>query len=170
MPVSESHDMLAVVKAGPGSENVRLETIPEPIAGPGMARVRVFATGICGTDIHIARDEYAHETPVVMGHEILGVVESTGDDGDGHLIGQRVVCETYFFTCGVCDWCRAGRPNLCPSRRLSDRARSRMAASLHFLVVPVKNLHPLPEWVGEIEGDAVRTSLPALRNACSIRR
>ncbi len=150
MPLPVSRDMLAVVKAGPGSENVRLETVPEPVAGPGMARVRVFATGICGTDIHIAHDEYAHETPVVMGHEILGVVESTGDEGDGHLVGQRVVCETYFYTCGICDWCRAGRPNLCPSRRSIGSFENGGFAA--FLVVPVKNLHPLPEWVGEIEG------------------
>jgi L-iditol 2-dehydrogenase len=150
MPIFENHDMLAVVKAGPGNENVRLETIPEPTAGPGMARVRVFATGICGTDIHIARDEYAHKTPVVMGHEILGIVESTGEDTDSHLVGQRVVCETYFYTCGTCDWCRAGRPNLCPNRRSIGSFEN--GGFAHFLIVPIKNLHPLPEWVGEIEG------------------
>src|SRR5579872_3063996 len=91
-------EMLAVVKTGPGPANVRLEHVPEPNAAPGMARLRVLASGVCGTDIHIARDEYAHDAPVVMGHEILGIVESVGDAADRSLVGKRVACETYFST------------------------------------------------------------------------
>jgi L-iditol 2-dehydrogenase len=147
---SHTHDMPAVVKAGPGADNVRLETVPEPIAAAGMARIRVLATGICGTDIHIAHDEYAHDAPVVMGHEILGVVDSVGDKSDALLIGKRVACETYYSTCGVCDWCRAGRPNLCPNRRSIGSFEN--GGFTRYLVVPIKNLHPLPDFLDEIEG------------------
>jgi L-iditol 2-dehydrogenase len=146
----DQHEMLAVVKAGPGSENVRLETVPEPKAESGLARIRVLATGICGTDIHIAHDEYAHDAPVVMGHEILGIVDSVGDEASAGLVGQRVACETYYSTCGTCDWCRAGRPNLCPTRRSIGSFEN--GGFTRYLVVPIKNLHPLPDFLDEIEG------------------
>jgi L-iditol 2-dehydrogenase len=148
--VAEPHEMLAVVKAGPGSENVRLESVPQPTAEAGMARVRVLATGICGTDIHIAHDEYAHDAPVVMGHEILGIVDTVGDDSDSALVGRRVACETYYSTCGICKWCRAGRPNLCPNRRSIGSFEN--GGFTRYLIVPIKNLHPLPDFLDEIEG------------------
>ena len=147
---AHEHEMLAVVKAGPGADNVRLESVPEPNAEPGFARIRVIATGICGTDIHIAHDEYAHDAPVVMGHEILGVVDAVGDRNDATLLGKRVATETYFSTCGICDYCRAGRPNLCPNRRSIGSFEN--GGFTRYLVVPIKNLHPLPDFLDEIEG------------------
>ena len=142
--------MKAVVKAGPGPDAVVLQEIPEPVAAPGYARVRVIATGICGTDIHVAHDEYPCEPPVVMGHEILGVVESVGDVTDSALIGARVACETYYSTCEKCDWCRAGRRNLCPNRRSLGSFRN--GGFARFAVMPVINLHVLPDDLGELDG------------------
>lgn len=152
MPTPELRDneMLAVVKAGPGSENVRLEAVPVPTAAAGMARIRVLATGICGTDVHVANDEFAHEAPVIMGHEVLGIVDSVGDNQDSHLVGTRVACETYFSTCGRCDWCRSGRPNLCPTRRSIGSFEN--GGFARFVILPVGNLHPLPEFLDDIEG------------------
>ncbi|MDN5798138.1 MAG: alcohol dehydrogenase catalytic domain-containing protein [Intrasporangium sp.] len=115
-----------------------------------MARVRVAATGICGTDLHIARDEYACEPPVVMGHEVSGVVDAVGRGGDAALVGARVVLETYYSTCGRCDWCRTGRINLCPRRRSIGSFENGGFAP--FLVVPQLNLHVLPGAVGSVEG------------------
>lgn len=142
--------MKAVVKAGPGPDAVVLQEIPEPVAAPGYARVRVIATGICGTDIHVAHDEYPCEPPVVMGHEILGVVDSVGDVTDSALIGARVACETYYSTCEKCDWCRAGRRNLCPNRRSLGSFRN--GGFARFAVMPVINLHVLPDDLGELDG------------------
>ena len=62
--------MSAIIKSAPGPENVVLSDVPEPVAAAGQARIRVLATGICGTDIHVAHDEYPCEPPVVMGHEL----------------------------------------------------------------------------------------------------
>lgn len=148
--VITGNEMLAVVKAGPGSENVVLRHVPEPAPAAGQARIRVIATGICGTDVHVAHDEYAHEAPVVMGHEILGEVESVGEGVDNTLIGKRVACETYYSVCGVCEWCRAGRPNLCPSRRSIGSFEN--GGFARFLVLPAINLHVLPETLGGLDG------------------
>ncbi|MCU1578126.1 MAG: Zn-dependent alcohol dehydrogenase [Rhodoglobus sp.] len=148
--MSPSATMQAIVKAGPGADQVVLRDVPEPTAGAGFARVRVVATGICGTDIHVAHDEYAYEAPVVMGHEILGVVESVGDAADEAWIGARVACETYYSTCETCDWCRAGRRNLCPKRRSLGSFEN--GGFARFVVMPVINLHRLPDYLGELDG------------------
>ncbi len=142
--------MLAVVKSGVGPENVGLQTVPRPVVLPGTALVRVQATGICGTDIHIAHDEYRCDPPVVMGHEILGTVAEVGDDTDAHWIGARVACETYYSSCDACDFCRSGRRNLCPDRRsLGSFENGGFAA---FVLMPIINLHALPDSLGVLDG------------------
>jgi L-iditol 2-dehydrogenase len=142
--------MPAIVKAGPGPENVVLQDVPVAVTPPGMARLRVIATGVCGTDVHVAHDEYACEAPVVMGHEILGEVESVGSPDDDAWIGRRVACETYFSACESCDWCRAGRRNLCPSRRSLGSFEN--GGFARYVVLPVINLHEIPAGVGVLDG------------------
>jgi L-iditol 2-dehydrogenase len=142
--------MTAVVKVGPGPANVLVQRVDEPAVGPGLAKVRVIATGICGTDVHVAHDEYGYEAPVVMGHEILGVVAEVGDPRDADWLGRTVACETYYSTCGKCEWCRAGRRNLCPFRRSLGSFENGGFAS--FVVMPVINLHALPELPGDLDG------------------
>lgn len=142
--------MTAIVKAGLGPEAVVLQEVPEPVAAPGEARVQVVATGLCGTDIHVAHDEYACDPPVVMGHEILGIVESVGDETDASWVGAHVACETYYSTCEKCDACRAGRRNLCPERRSLGSFRN--GGFARHVVMPVTNLHVLPGNLGELDG------------------
>lgn len=139
-PAAET--MPAVVKAAPGVGGVHLRHIPVPHAGPNHIRVRVVATGVCGTDLHIAADEYAHEAPVVMGHEICGVVDEVGTGAQGVAIGDAVVTETYFSWCGACFWCRAGKINLCPSRRSLGSFEDGGFAP--YVVMPAVNAHVLP--------------------------
>ncbi|MCU1410812.1 MAG: Zn-dependent alcohol dehydrogenase [Rhodoglobus sp.] len=148
--MTAAETMTAIVKAGPGPENVVLRQVEEPTAAPGFARVRVIATGICGTDIHVAHDEYKYEAPVVMGHEILGVVDSVGDPADAAWVGARVACETYFSSCEKCEWCRAGSRNLCPDRRSLGSFEN--GGFARFVVMPMINLHPLPDSLGELDG------------------
>ena len=108
--------MRAVIKQDAGPGGVVVGEVPAPVAGPGEAVVDVIATGICGTDVHVAHDEYAHERPVVMGHEILGRVAAVGDESDSGWLGAAVALETYFSACEACEMCRAGRRNLCAAR------------------------------------------------------
>ncbi len=131
--------MSAVLKTARGEAGVELAEVDVPEPVPGFARLRVIATGVCGTDIHIARDEYGYDAPVVMGHEILGEVDAVGDDADRHWVSRRVATETYFSTCGRCDWCRDGRVNLCPNRRSIGSFENGGFAP--YVVVPIGNLH-----------------------------
>ena len=142
--------MRAVVKFGPGVEGIEIREIPIPVAAAGQAVIEVIATGICGTDVHLAQDEYPHERPVVLGHEVLGIVSSVGSDSDSSWVGTKVAVETYFSVCEKCPMCRAGRRNLCKARLSIGSFRNGGFAS--HLLVPVLNLHLLPELPGEFDG------------------
>jgi (R,R)-butanediol dehydrogenase/meso-butanediol dehydrogenase/diacetyl reductase len=107
-----------------GRRDVRYGDVPDaPDPGPGEVRVRVAWCGICGSDLH----EYLHGpfviptrphpttgrcAPVVLGHEISGVVESVGVGVGGIDVGRPVALNA-LIPCGDCDMCRAGRPVLC---------------------------------------------------------
>jgi len=142
--------MTAVVKLGDGVEGIEITEVEVPVAGDRQAVVDVLATGICGTDVHIAHDEYAHERPVVMGHEVLGIVSSVGSPEDEHWVGAKVAVETYFAACERCELCRAGRRNLCAERRSIGSFRN--GGFARHLLLPVINLHRLPETPGELDG------------------
>jgi L-iditol 2-dehydrogenase len=135
--------MQAVMKMAPGEGNVSLEDIEEPAPAAGHVLIAVQAAGICGTDIHIYHDEYRSWPPVVLGHEVSGRVVALGDGVTTVTEGARVTTETYFSTCGVCRFCHEGRINLCPQRRSIGSAVNGGFTSL--LVVPARNVHPLPE-------------------------
>ncbi|HEY7857910.1 MAG TPA: S-(hydroxymethyl)mycothiol dehydrogenase [Candidatus Nanopelagicales bacterium] len=91
---------------------VTLETIVVPDPGPGEARVRVQACGVCHTDLHYREGAINDQFPFLLGHEAAGVVESVGPDvqevspGDYVILNWRAVC-------GECRACRRGRPQYC---------------------------------------------------------
>ena len=137
--------MIGLAKLEPGPGHVALAERPEPVAEPGTVILEVVAAGICGTDLHIEDGEYASRPPVTMGHEVSGVVRELGEAVDGGWLGARVVTETYFSTCGRCEYCADGRKNLCPERRsIGSFVDGGFAARL---VVPAENLHRLPDWL-----------------------
>ena len=134
--------MLALRKVAHGEPRLELQEVPEPTPRPGHVVIDVAAAGICGTDVHIMADEYRSEPPVTLGHEVAGTVAALGDGVSGWEVGQRVVTETYFSTCGRCVHCRTGRPNLCASRRsIGSFEDGGFAAKL---LTPATNLHALP--------------------------
>ncbi len=139
--------MRGLAKLAPGAGHVGIDNREERAPGPGEVLVEVRGAGVCGTDLHIEAGEFPSRPPVTMGHEVSGVVAATGEGVASSWIGARVVCETYYSTCGVCEWCRAGRINLCPERRsigsFADGAFAR------YVVVPAKNLHRCPDWLDE---------------------
>jgi threonine dehydrogenase-like Zn-dependent dehydrogenase len=102
------------------------------------ALVRVLLSGICNTDLEIARG-YAGFNGTI-GHEFVGVVEKSDDR---KLVGQRVVGEIN-VGCGRCDLCRAGDPRHCPSRTVLG-IHGRDGAHAEFLQLPTVNLIPVPK-------------------------
>jgi D-arabinitol dehydrogenase (NADP+) len=84
--------------------------IPEP--GPGEVLIKVMASGICGTDIHIFNGEYLGAYPVIPGHEFSGVVVSTGSMITRFKVGDRVAVEPN-IACDNCIHCLNNRQNFC---------------------------------------------------------
>ncbi|MHB1417852.1 MAG: zinc-dependent alcohol dehydrogenase [Chloroflexota bacterium] len=142
--------MKGVVKFAHGVGNVELRDVPEPEAGPGEVKVEVKAAGVCGTDLHIYHDEYPSNPPVVLGHELSGVVSAKGPGAAKFSVGDRVTSRTFFVTCGECEYCRTGRENLC-ARRLSIGSGVN-GAMAKYVVVPEDRLHLLPDNVSFLAG------------------
>lgn len=92
--------------------------LPEP--GPGELRVRVSVCGVCRTDLHVAEGDLdPHRSPVVPGHEVVGLVDALGPGATRFKFGDRVGIAWLRHTCGVCRWCRSGRENLCAEPRFT---------------------------------------------------
>ena len=135
--------MKAIMKTAPGVGHVEVHDIPEPTVQPGQVKIRVRTAGLCGTDIHIYRDEFRSWPPVVLGHEVAGEIAAVGEGVTGLTPGLRVTTETYFSFCGQCRYCRAGHTNLCLSRRSIGSAVN--GGFTDYIVVPARNIHPLPD-------------------------
>ena len=82
--------MKALVKWGDGKENMGIRDVPEPKIGPGDILVKVMCVGICGSDLHIWRDEKEHKRPVTLGHEYSGLVVETGSECERIKVGDRI--------------------------------------------------------------------------------
>jgi S-(hydroxymethyl)mycothiol dehydrogenase len=98
-----------VVVTAPGA--AALEEIRVEPPGPGEIAVRIEATGVCHSDLHVLETGWAHRLPVLLGHEGAGVVEEAGEgvelaEGDRVVLGWRAAC-------GRCEWCGRGLPRLC---------------------------------------------------------
>lgn len=142
--------MKAVMKVARGVGNIELREIEEPVPQAGQVKIKVHAAGICGTDMHIYKDEFKSVPPVVLGHEVAGEIVELGEGVTGIETGTRVTTETYFYTCGACRYCRNGQNNLCLSRRSIGSAVN--GGFTQYVVVPAKNIHRLPDHVDFLAG------------------
>lgn len=136
--------MKALIKYKPGSGNVRVADVDMPVIGPDEVLIRVMGAGICGTDLHILKDDsYPVKPPVTLGHEVSGVIEEVGGKVSGWKQGDKVVSETYYYTCGGCYFCKTGNANLCEQKlSIGSGVDGAMA---EYVKVPAKNLHNFPE-------------------------
>jgi 2-desacetyl-2-hydroxyethyl bacteriochlorophyllide A dehydrogenase len=107
--------MRAVTFQAPGE--VRVSEVPEPeLAGPGDAIVRIEATGVCGSDLHIYHGRVQIEPGFTIGHEYVGTVIAAGEDVREVAVGDRVL-GCFQSACGHCFFCRRGLFHKCDSSR-----------------------------------------------------
>src|SRR5215813_10047290 len=128
--------------------SLSISDVPKPLAD-GEALVRVTLSGICNTDLEIARGYAGFEG--TLGHEFVGVIEALASLPAGHrhpgvlTPGTRVVGEIN-AGCGVCELCRAGDPRHCRNRTVLGIV-GRDGAHAEFLKLPIANLLPVPDEV-----------------------
>lgn len=107
---------MSLVKFGLGHVDA-VET-DKPIPGPTEVLVKVLACGVCRTDLHLVDGELPSPTiPVVPGHEIIGRIEAVGHGVTTFARGTRIGIPWLGWSCGVCDFCRSDRENLCSNAR-----------------------------------------------------
>lgn len=102
--------MRAVVFPRPNVVEVREMDFPS--CGPREVVVRVARAGICGTDLHIHRNEYMARLPLVPGHEFVGRIEQVGAEVRWPAVGDRVAADPNLY-CNACDHCRRRMHNHC---------------------------------------------------------
>ena len=144
--------MKGLMKMRTGAGNVEIQEVPEPQPGPGEVMIQVKAAGICGTDIHIWKDEYKSVPPMIMGHEGAGVIAALGEGVQGLATGDRVTSETFARFCGRCFFCKQGKINLCPERKSIGTHLNGFFSK--YLIIRASAVHRLPEgisfWAGAL--------------------
>lgn len=107
------------------ARDLRLDERPNPSPGPGEVLVRFGAGGICGSDLSYwgkgRVGDFALREPLVLGHEVSGEIEALGEGVSGLAVGARVAVNPS-RPCLGCDYCRAGRSNLCRNMRFFGSA------------------------------------------------
>jgi alcohol dehydrogenase len=159
----------AVTFQAPGE--VRVEERPDPeLAASDDAIVRVEATGICGSDLHIYHGRVAIEPGFVIGHEYVGTVVAAGDAVSEVAVGDRVL-GTYCTACGRCFHCRRGEYHKCDSGRVFGHGAtlgSLQGAQAEQVLVPTANLtlRTVPEGLSDevalFAGDVAGTGYHAI--------
>ena len=100
----------APVKTNP----LELAEVAKPAPAAGEVLVRVTACGVCRTDLHVVEGELeVRKSPVIPGHQVVGRVEALGEGARRFHSGDRVGIAWLHKTDGVCEYCRAGKENLC---------------------------------------------------------
>jgi threonine 3-dehydrogenase len=158
--------MKALRKMQP-ARGLSMETAPVPSIGLTEVLVRVKATSICGTDLHIyGWDRWSQgriKPPVTLGHEFCGVVERVGEEVTAVKPGDFVSAEMH-VNCGHCHQCRLGEAHICQNLRIIGIDQD--GAFAEFVKIPASNIWKLdaaiPEHYGAILdplGNAVHTVL-----------
>src|SRR4028119_912526 len=106
--------MRAVVSAGPKRFAVR--EVPTPTPGPREVRIKVSQVGVCGTDLHIHNGDFNAVFPLIPGHEVVGTIDSLGEDVSRFGIGEQVTVNPNIY-CGSCEYCLEGRLILCSNMK-----------------------------------------------------
>jgi alcohol dehydrogenase, propanol-preferring len=160
---------------------LRLDEVPEPVAGPGQVLLEVAACGVCRTDLHLVDGEVdVSSPPVTLGHQIVGRVLG----GEGFEIGARVGVPWLGWVDGTCRFCRTDRENLCADARFTGRdidggyAERTVADARFCFALPdgLDDLHGAPLLCGgligyralRLAGDAQRLGLYGFGSAAHL--
>ena len=115
---------------------------PEPAKGEVLVRVRVCA--VCRTDLHVVEGELPpRKSPIIPGHQVVGIVEKLGDGAGCFRRGARVGIAWLHHTDGTCEYCRAGTENLCDHPEFTGYTVD--GGYAEYVVAPEQFVYPIPD-------------------------
>ena len=143
------------------NNDVRVEDTPRPEIGPGELLLRVQASGICGSDV---MEWYRRDrVPLVLGHEVAGVIEQVGAGVKKYKIGQRIAC-SHHVPCGKCHYCISGHETVCETLRKTNFYPGGFAEFVRLPEINVESgVYPLPGGVSFEEATFIEPLACVLR-------
>jgi propanol-preferring alcohol dehydrogenase len=140
----------------PGHAPLRLMQHPEPTLLPGEILLRVTCCGVCHTELdEIEARTPPAQLPVILGHQVVGIVESDGMLSEDHrraaglYIGQRVGVAWIASACGHCHYCLSGQENLCHEFKATGRDIN--GGYAEYMNVRADFVHPIPNSISDSE-------------------
>ena len=141
------------------NEDVRYLDYEEPVPGPGEVKVKVVASGICGSDIPRVLHNGAHFYPIVLGHEFSGDVAEVGEGVTKVKVGDRVTGAP-LLPCMKCDDCQNGNFSLC--KHYSFIGSRQQGSNAQYVVLPEMNTVPFDKSISYEQGAMFEPSTVAL--------
>jgi len=140
-----------------GIRDLRVERAPVPTPGPGEVLLKIASVGTCGSDVHYYLEggigDAIVKEPITMGHEFSAWIAGFGpgvEGAHGLRLGQLVAVEPA-ISCGVCEFCQHGHPNICPNVRFCGTPPID-GVFAEYAVMPAENCFPLPEGFSADDG------------------
>lgn len=148
---------------------LKLEQVELPPVGDNDVLIEMKAAGICHSDLHTINGFFPPFTPppIIMGHELSGIIREKGRNVKKFEIGDRVGVD-YLFSCGNCRYCSIGRENLCDNLKI-------MAVNIdgtwtEKAVVNMRHVHKMPRNIGFPEGAIMNCAVMTAYHAMKIAR
>lgn len=124
--------------------------IPMPMPAGDQILIRVNCCGVCRTDLHVVEGELPQRrSPVIPGHQVVGVVDRLGREASRFRKGDRVGVAWLYRTDGTCEYCRANKENLCESPSFTGWTVD--GGYAEYLVAPEAFVYPLPGDFGDLQ-------------------
>lgn len=106
------------------AQPLTLEEVATPTPGAGQVLVKIAASGVCHSDLHIAFGDWTKlkpvaKLPLILGHEITGTIAALGEGVTDFVIGERVGVPWLHQTCGVCEYCQTGQETMCGKQKIT---------------------------------------------------
>jgi alcohol dehydrogenase, propanol-preferring len=127
-----------------------LVQLPDPVAGDHEILVQVSCCGVCHTELdEIEGRLQPSKFPMILGHQVVGLVISKGHGAEKFKINERVGIAWIFSACGECEFCIAGKENLC--EKFKGTGRDAGGGYAEFMVINEKFAYAIPEVFSDIE-------------------